>query len=509
MANLNLDQLPTGAAPSGAEKLVVAQGGATVTLTVDQVAARAPVQDHNVLTNLSAGDAHPQYLNTFRGDARYPLQTRQVIAGNGLTGGGDLSSNRTFTVSPRAQYGITVTVDGVAVDILGCGLLPESVDATNDFLLMFNASEGRPRYVNFTTALGAGSGFVPTARVIDSGAGLTGGGDLSGDRTLAVGAGTGISVAADSVGLDTAHARNVDHSAVTFSAGTGLSGGGTLAANRSFSLDTANTRNVDHAAVTITGTNSVTGGGDLTGNRTLQLSGDTAAPGASQYYGTNAAGTKGWFAHAFSTLTGTISNAQVPAAAVTQHQASLNIAWAQITGTKNADQVGGYPVSLEAGNANSLVVRDASGFSRIRVLTNQDVSGDGVYLGYGNSNSGLTRIYGGGSTGANVSIDGSGNVVASGNVSSASDERLKDEVETIQNALAIVSNLRGVRFRWKNSGERQVGLIAQEVLRHVPEVVGQHPETEYLHVVYGNLVAVLIEAVKELEDRVKMLELNR
>lgn len=70
---------------------------------------------------------------------------------------------------------------------------------------------------------------------IVAGPGLGGGG--SGDSvSLYVGSGDGITVLGDTVGLDTAHARNVDHSAVSITAGTGLSGGGTIAASRTLSV---------------------------------------------------------------------------------------------------------------------------------------------------------------------------------------------------------------------------------------------------------------------------------
>lgn len=73
-------------------------------------------------------------------------------------------------------------------------------------------------------------------RNLIAGDGLTGGGNLTADRTFTVGAGTGITVGADTVGLDTASARNVDHSAVSISAGTGLTGGGAIDANRTLNL---------------------------------------------------------------------------------------------------------------------------------------------------------------------------------------------------------------------------------------------------------------------------------
>ena len=68
--------------------------------------------------------------------------------------------------------------------------------------------------------LTAGSGVAAT-REVNSGTGITGGGDLTADRTLA---------------LDTANDRNVDHSAVDLTAGAGLTGGGTIDDNRTFSV---------------------------------------------------------------------------------------------------------------------------------------------------------------------------------------------------------------------------------------------------------------------------------
>lgn len=78
---------------------------------------------------------------------------------------------------------------------------------------------------------------VPDASgTILAGAGLSGGGNMGANLTLAVGAGTGISVGADTVGLDTGNARNVDHSAVSVIAGDGLTGGGTIESNRTLNV---------------------------------------------------------------------------------------------------------------------------------------------------------------------------------------------------------------------------------------------------------------------------------
>lgn len=85
-----------------------------------------------------------------------------------------------------------------------------------------------------------------------------------------------------------------------------------------------------------------------------------------------------------------------------------------------------------------------------------------------------------------------------------SDARLKENVEPLQNCLAKINQMQGVSYTFKPSGKKQVGLIAQEVLDIIPEVV--ELDNDYYSVSYPNLVAVLIEAVKELNSRVEDLE---
>ena len=95
-------------------------------------------------------------------------------------------------------------------------------------------------------------------------------------------------------------------------------------------------------------------------------------------------------------------------------------------------------------------------------------------------------------------------VVTAPNFVSSSDARLKSEVETIADALALVSALRGVRFTMDCN--RQIGLVAQEVEAVLPEVVRADVDTGQLSVAYGNIIGLLIEAVKELTARVAALE---
>ena len=95
--------------------------------------------------------------------------------------------------------------------------------------------------------------------------------------------------------------------------------------------------------------------------------------------------------------------------------------------------------------------------------------------------------------------DGSGNFVATGNVTAYSDERLKENVSTIENALDKVSQLRGVEYTRKDTQERGIGVIAQEVEEIIPEVISSNIDG-YKGVAYGNLVGLLIEAIKEQKE---------
>ncbi len=111
--------------------------------------------------------------------------------------------------------------------------------------------------------------------------------------------------------------------------------------------------------------------------------------------------------------------------------------------------------------------------------------------------------YGAGSWVTETELDSSGNLVATGNVTAYSDSRLKTDVDTIENALDKVSKLRGVSFTKVDTQERGIGVIAQEIEEVIPEVV---QDGAYKSVAYGNIVGVLIEAIKELKSEIEELK---
>ncbi len=137
----------------------------------------------------------------------------------------------------------------------------------------------------------------------------------------------------------------------------------------------------------------------------------------------------------------------------------------------------------------------------------------GPGAGTGNTNrqgffvgSGKTLWFGANAGGGNMALDGSGNFTASGNVTAFSDIRLKTDLTRIADALAKVNQLNGYTYTRTDTGERQTGVVAQEVQAVLPEAVLDNGET--LAVAYGNMVGLMVEAVKELAARVEMLELK-
>ena len=87
----------------------------------------------------------------------------------------------------------------------------------------------------------------------------------------------------------------------------------------------------------------------------------------------------------------------------------------------------------------------------------------------------------------------------------SSDEQLKENISTIQNPIDKVNALRGVDFNWKENGKKQIGVIAQEVEKILPELVEMRPDG-YKGVHYDNIVGLLIEAIKEQQKEINELK---
>jgi hypothetical protein len=105
-------------------------------------------------------------------------------------------------------------------------------------------------------------------------------------------------------------------------------------------------------------------------------------------------------------------------------------------------------------------------------------------------------------------LDSSGNVTTSGNVTAYSDITLKDNIETIPNALNKVTQVRGVTYTRRDLADKQTrytGVIAQEIESVLPEAVMTDGDG-IKSVAYGNVIGLLIESIKELNAKIEQLE---
>ena len=122
-------------------------------------------------------------------------------------------------------------------------------------------------------------------------------------------------------------------------------------------------------------------------------------------------------------------------------------------------------------------------------------------------------------SGANTFVaDNGGNVIANGNITAygnASDIKLKENVEVIENPVDKIKQLKGVTFNYKKDGSKSTGLIAQDLEKVLPEAVytsetidneinGEESE-EFLAIRYGNTVGLLVEAIKEQQEQIETL----
>jgi len=357
----------------------------------------------------------------------------------------------------------------------------------------------------------------------------------SNNDTLTFAAGNNITLTTNATTDTLTITANINPGDITgVTAGTGLSGGGTSGTV---------TLSIDSTVATLTGTQTFT-------NKSGNISQWTNDSG----YTTNAGTVQGVFAGDgltggvdFGTSTGTLTNSdkgssqnifkdiQVDGVSVFtagnnndrlnfKSSSSIRIVADPATNGIQVDNLApdtGTPAILSNGSTPSL--NSGITAAEIRSLigagtssTTGTVTSVGIVAGTGMSGGGT--ITSSGSVTLNCTIDSpsevglgnlssngnslSGNFTATGNITAYSDERLKTDVETIPNALEKVNSLRGVTYT--KDGVRGLGVIAQEIEKVIPEVVMDGEE--FKSVAYGNIVGVLIEAIKELTAEVEYLK---
>jgi hypothetical protein len=157
----------------------------------------------------------------------------------------------------------------------------------------------------------------------------------------------------------------------------------------------------------------------------------------------------------------------------------------------------------------------------------RDFNGSGNYIGLESFNVGNTSkrplVFQefGGNVGIGTAAPGerlhvAGNICATGTIGACSDARFKTNVMGLTEALDRITRLRGVSFDWKRqefadhqfADGRQVGFIAQEVEKVLPQVVSKGSDG-YLSVDYGRLTPMVVEAIKEQQTEVELLRAEK
>ena len=487
--------------------------------TADQTAAeiRSLVEsasDSNVFT-----DADHTKLNGIEAGA---TADQTITAGSGLTGGGTgdvtISHSDTSTQSSVNNSGRTyiqdITLDGFG-HVTGIASATETVTAptVNNATITISAGTDLTTGGDFTTNQGTNETITinhADTSTLSGTYGSTANGTKIDQITVdARGHVTGITTGSTG-SMDSFQLEDGDGTEVTVNNGKEVKfvEGGGIDINWT---DTSTGSDGDPYDMTFTINTGVTAGNGLTGGGTLN---------ATRTLNVGAGG-------------GITVSADAVAHADTSSQASVNNSngtviqdvtldtYGHVTGLTSYNLDGRYYTETESDSRyarkDTSTRQDFTG--SIRVSTN-NTTGGGIVLaddgdivdlndGYASMRfSAGVRVYssnGGGSV--RHTLHSNGSFTATGNITAYSDERLKENIVIIENALDKVNAIRGVTYNRNDIEEtnRHAGVIAQEVEKVLPEVVATDDQG-IKHVAYGNMVGLLIEAIKEQQVQINELK---
>jgi hypothetical protein len=399
-----------------------------------------------------------------------------AVSGTGLSGSSS-SEGGTFTVTSNATALNTASTivarDGSGNFAAGTVTAALSGNSTTATALATGRTIGMTGDVVWTSASFDGSGNVTGTATIQANS-VALGTDTTGNY-VAAGAvsGTGLSGSSSSEGgtfTVTSNATNANTaSAIVARDGSGNFAAGTITAALTGNASTATTL---QTARTI-------GGVSFNGAANINL------PGVNTTGNQNTSGSS-------ASCTGN-------AATATVLQTARTIGGVSFNGSANINLPG----------VNTAGTQDTSGTSAISTAATVTTSSaaSAFKVPFANTTASTTGNYGllQDST-ATFTYNPSTNVLEAGTFNTTSDISLKENICTFENAMDVVAGLRGVRFTWKKNGIKTVGLIAQEVEKVLPELVGENVDTGIKSVSYANMVAVLIEAVKELKAEIEELK---
>jgi hypothetical protein len=438
-----------------------------------------------------------------------------------ITGGLTISGNLTVT-------GKTITNDVEVVSTSNGVVFEGSVADDHQGLLKAGALTADRTYTlpNQSGTVAMTSDIKNSAITITAGNALTGGGTLNLNQS-----------SAETITInhqDTSAASSVNNSGRTYIQDIGLDGYGHVT-----SLASATASN---ATVTVTAGGAMTGGGSFTldgtgGTITLNHQ-DTSSQGSSNNSGRTYIQDISLDAYGHVTSIGTATETVVDTNTTYSTATSSTSGLVKIGYTENGKN---YPVELSSGkmfvnvpwvdtNTNTqrtdAEIRTAVGgsFPSFSSAENGKVlKVDGGNLSWKDDDAGAATSPGGsdhqvqfnnnGSFGgsANLTFDGANLYAWQGDIVAyaASDKRLKNNISNISSPIEKIKQINGVNFEWSDKQSayagKDVGVIAQEVEKVLPEVVAER-EDGHLAVKYEKIIPLLIEAIKDQQKEIEELK---
>ena len=128
---------------------------------------------------------------------------------------------------------------------------------------------------------------------------------------------------------------------------------------------------------------------------------------------------------------------------------------------------------------------------------NADLTDSKMVIKYDTGNAGI------GTTSPGYKLHVVGDIYATGNVTAYSDARNKKNLKTIEDPVSKIEKING--YTYEKDGIAYTGLVAQELLEVLPEAVCGSEELGY-GIAYGNIAGIFVEAIKELNSKIKALE---
>ena len=441
-----------------------------------------------------------------------------IVTASSRLESGDTAITGGLTVSAGATVGFLTGASGVyAVTFYGDGSQLTGIDSSGNFsgktIICQNVVSTNPGVGTFgNIVINAPAGIITATSGIvtyyGDGSNLTNTGAAlsaaSGSQRVVLTSLTSGTMVSAATEADLAYNASTN----TLTAGTFSGSGASLTSIPNSALDNSTISGISLGGTLGTLTLGVSGNG-LSGSDTYDGSAGSTFTVSSNATNNNTASTvvfrdsSGNFSAGTITadLTGDVTgNADTATNATTSASCSGNAATATILQTSRA--INGVNFNGSAAITTPINVTDQSSDTTCYVVFTTDATGNrnahtGSNLTFNSSNGTLT-------TTTLSATDVNATTVTATTVNSTSDVNLKTNIESIDDAVAIINQIRGVKFRWRDTDLPTAGVIAQEVEEILPELVAETDGTKSVN--YNGLVGVLIEAVKELSTRVEHLE---